>query len=54
MATPKEIWNAYKTSVNAVLSDIGNTRAGQTVSGGTKNSLASDVNTVATIYDLTQ
>ena len=54
MATPKEIWNAYKKSVDAVASDIGNTRAGQTVSGSIKNSLASDVNTGATVYDLTQ
>ena len=54
MATPREIWNAYKKSVDAVASDIGNTRAGQTVSGSIKNSLASDVNTGATVYDLTQ
>ena len=54
MATLNDILKAYKSSINAVLSDIDNSRLGQTVSGGAKNSLASDVNAGATIYVLTQ
>ncbi|MBO6266730.1 MAG: hypothetical protein J6M06_00710 [Synergistaceae bacterium] len=54
MATSGDILNSYKSSINNTLSDIGNSRIGQTVSGGAKNSLSSDVNTAADIYGLTQ
>lgn len=54
MATTDEIMKSYKSAVEDALSHIGGSRVGQTVIGGAKNSLASDVNSGATIYDLTQ
>ena len=54
MATPDEILKSYESAVEKTLSHIGDSRAGQTFLGGAKNSLASDVNAGAAIYDLTQ
>lgn len=54
MATTDKILKSYKSAMENALSHIEGSRAGQTIIGGTKNSLASDVNSGATIYNLTQ
>ena len=54
MSTQDEILKSYKSAVEKTLSRIGDSRVGLTFLGGAKNSLASDVNSGATIYDLTQ
>ena len=54
MATTNEIKKSYESALEDALSRIAASRIGQTVIGGVKNSLASDVNSGATIYDLTQ
>ena len=54
MKSPGKILESYEASIHEALSRIGDSRAGQTFLGGAKNSLASDVNAGAAIYDLTQ
>lgn len=54
MATTDKRLKSYESALEEALSRVAGSRVGQTVLGGAKNSLASDVNSGATIYDLTQ
>ena len=54
MATTDKRLKSYESALEEALSRVAGSRVGQTVLGGAKNSLASDINSGATIYDLTQ
>ena len=49
MTDAEKILKSYRSAMEGVAS-----RAGNTISGGAKNSLSSDINSAASVYNLTQ